>query len=101
MRILRQICALSAPEFMRTTFIIIVDDPAVSSQRMKQLMEALQHEADPHECRMRQNAVRAAEKAEVEEFGLLLSLAQIMSVVPTRASLDRLLPGQHRGGTFT
>lgn len=55
--ILRGICSLDVPSFMRTKFIIIVDDPDASASKMRELNEQLRLAAGSNICRVRQNEV--------------------------------------------
>ncbi|CAM9858632.1 unnamed protein product [Scytosiphon promiscuus] len=53
--ILRKICSLEVPPYMRTVFIVIVDDPAIAASRVKSIAEELQKAAGNSTVRVRQN----------------------------------------------
>lgn len=55
--VLKSICSLEVPNFMRTTFIFIIDDPTVGDKDMQVLTQTLQKVAAPNACRVRQNEV--------------------------------------------
>ena len=56
--VLRKICSLKVPDFMRTSFIVIIDDPSVEDKTIRFLTQTLQQEAAPNACRVRKNQVR-------------------------------------------
>ncbi|CAM9181940.1 unnamed protein product, partial [Hapterophycus canaliculatus] len=53
--ILLKICLLEVPPYMRTVFIIIVDDPTIAVSRVKAIAHELQEAAGKNIVRVRQN----------------------------------------------
>lgn len=62
MVILRGICSLDVPVYMRTKFIIIVDNPDTTAEEMTELKAQLRLAAGNNICRVRQNEVNAISK---------------------------------------